>query len=96
MRRLMLATAGSDLGSTPRPLPSRCTHLVHFELGAGKANTLEDLFHLDHEAVVENWTGELDVAEMAGTLCHALETRLALKVAVDGCGLLSTARSRRD
>lgn len=60
------------------------TNQINLELAARKANTLENLFDLDHETGVKDGPSELDVAKVTWTFRHALETGLALKVAVDG------------
>jgi hypothetical protein len=59
-------------------------HRVNFELATAEADTLYNLLDLDQESGMEDGSGELNVTEMSGTLCHALLTRLAFEVSVDG------------
>jgi hypothetical protein len=60
------------------------TDQVNLQLAARKADTLENLFDLDHESRVKDWPSELNVSKVAGTFGHAFQTGLAFKVAIDG------------
>jgi hypothetical protein len=60
------------------------TYHIDLELSTAEADTLQDLFDLDDESGMEDWSGELDVTEMSGTFRHSLQAGLTFKVAVNG------------
>lgn len=65
-------------------LLSSHAYLISLELSTMDAYAFQDFLNLIYETNVVHRASELGMCEMTRAFCHALSTRLALEVAVNG------------
>jgi hypothetical protein len=61
----------------------KATHVQCLDFATVVADSLQDLLDFVHEAIVEDWGGQLDHTKVTGTFGHVLFTCTASEVAVD-------------